>query len=42
VQRQLQSAATALPLMEKIFAGWGISLKPDTATVEMLVVKKAE
>jgi uncharacterized protein (TIGR03435 family) len=42
VQRQLENEATARPAVDKILAVWGLGLRPDTAPVEMLVVKKAK
>jgi uncharacterized protein (TIGR03435 family) len=36
----LRSETTARPTLDKLLAGWGLGLEPDTASVEMLVVKK--
>jgi len=40
-QRQLQNDATAQATVVKILSEWGLGLEPDTASVEMLVVKRA-
>ena len=39
-QRELQGGARARDLIEKILAGWGLGLEPDTASLEMLVVRR--
>jgi uncharacterized protein (TIGR03435 family) len=36
----LRNEVTARPTLDKMLAGWGLDLEPDTAPVEMLVVKK--
>ncbi len=41
-QRQLQSRATARPLVERILHDLGLALKPDTAPIPMLVVKRSD
>ena len=40
-QRQLQSRAAARPLVEKVLHDLGLALKPDTAPIPMLVVKRS-
>jgi uncharacterized protein (TIGR03435 family) len=40
VLNSLRSETTARPALDQILAGWGLRLEPDTASVEMLVVKK--
>jgi len=40
-RRQLQNEVTARPVVDEILAGWGLSLKPDRASMEMLVVSTA-
>lgn len=42
VQQQLQNGPTARAAVDKILDDWGLALKPDTDTLEMLVVKRAE
>ena len=42
VQEQLRNGPTARALLNKIVKDWGLALKPDTAPVEMLVVKKGD
>lgn len=37
---RLQNESTARPLVDKILKDWGLGLEPDTASIEMLVVKK--
>lgn len=37
---RLGNEATARPLVDKILKGWGLALEPDTASIEMLEVKK--
>jgi uncharacterized protein (TIGR03435 family) len=41
-QQQLRNGATARTLVDKILNDWGLSLKPETASVEMLAVRKAD
>jgi len=41
-RKQLRDPATARPAVDKILGGWGLGLKPDTASLEMLVVKQAD
>jgi uncharacterized protein (TIGR03435 family) len=41
-QRQIQSGNMDNETGRKILAEWGLGLEPDTATIEMLVVKKAK
>lgn len=38
---RLQKESTARPLLDKILTDWGLDLEPDTAAIEVLVVKKA-
>jgi uncharacterized protein (TIGR03435 family) len=40
--RHLQDETTAREALDKIIAGLGLKLEPDTASLEMLVVKKAD
>jgi uncharacterized protein (TIGR03435 family) len=40
-QRMLQNGTMDNETGQKILAGWGLGLEPDTASIEMLVVKKA-
>jgi len=40
--RQMQDGKTAHELLDKIVAGLGLKLEPDTASLEMLVVKKVD
>jgi uncharacterized protein (TIGR03435 family) len=40
MQQQLQDAARARHLVEEILRSFGLALKPDTAQINMLVVKK--
>jgi uncharacterized protein (TIGR03435 family) len=42
VQRQLQNGPTARGVVDKILNDRGLALKPDTATLEMLVVRRAD
>ena len=42
VQRQLQNETTARAAVDKMLGELGLGLAPDTASLEMLVVKKAE
>jgi uncharacterized protein (TIGR03435 family) len=42
VQRQLQNETTARAAMDKMLRDLGLGLAPDTASLEMLVVKKAD
>ncbi len=37
---QLQTESTARPALDKILKDWGLALEPDTAPIEVLVVKK--
>jgi uncharacterized protein (TIGR03435 family) len=39
IMKQLRDEAKARPAVDKLLAGWGLGLEPDTAPVEMLVVK---
>jgi len=41
MQRMLQSGTMDNETGQKILDGWGLGLEPDTASIEMLVVKKA-
>jgi len=41
-RKQLRDPATARPAVDKIIGGWGLGLKPDTASLEMLVAKKVD
>jgi uncharacterized protein (TIGR03435 family) len=41
-QRQIQSGTLDNETGRKILAEWGLGLEPDTASIEMLVVKKAK
>jgi len=38
---RLRDPSTARPVLDKLLANWGLGLEPDTASLEMLVVKKA-
>jgi uncharacterized protein (TIGR03435 family) len=40
-QRQIQSGTIDADTGKKILGEWGLALEPDTASIEMLVVKKA-
>ena len=40
--RRMQDGTTAREVLDKIVAGLGLKLEPDTASLEMLVVKKAD
>ena len=42
MQRQLRDSSTARDAVEKILNGLGLGLEPDTAPLEMLVVKKTK
>jgi len=42
VQRQFENETTARAAVDKILNSWGLGLEPDTAPLEMLVVKKAD
>jgi uncharacterized protein (TIGR03435 family) len=42
ILHQLQNGPTARTAVDKILTGWGLALKPDTVTLEMLVVKRAD
>lgn len=37
---QLRDESTARPAVDKLLGNWGLGLEPDTASLEMLVVKK--
>jgi uncharacterized protein (TIGR03435 family) len=37
---RLGSPSTARPAVDKLLGGWGLGLEPDSASLEMLVVKK--
>jgi uncharacterized protein (TIGR03435 family) len=37
---RLQSPSTARPIVDKILKGWGLALEPDTASIEVLMMKK--
>jgi uncharacterized protein (TIGR03435 family) len=37
---RLRDASTARPAVDKLLGDWGLGLEPDTASLEMLVVKK--
>lgn len=37
---RLQGASTARPAVDKLLGDWGLGLEPDSASLEMLVVKK--
>jgi uncharacterized protein (TIGR03435 family) len=37
---RLGNPSTARPLVDKILQGWGLALEPDTASIQVLVVKK--
>ncbi len=39
ILKQLSDESTARPAADKLLAGWGLDLEPDTASLEMLVVK---
>ena len=39
-QERLSLKATRRATIEKMLNGWGLALKPDTAFIEMLVVKR--
>ena len=39
-QQRIMNKSTARDALEKILNGWGLGLEPDTASLEMLVVKK--
>jgi uncharacterized protein (TIGR03435 family) len=41
-QQQMRKDATPRTALEEILKGWGLMLKPDTATLQMLVVKGAD
>jgi len=41
-QRQIQNNTLDPDTGKKILDGWGLGLEPDTASIEMLVVKKAD
>jgi uncharacterized protein (TIGR03435 family) len=41
-QQQLRKEATARTVLDEILKGWGLKLQPDTVTLEMLVVKRAD
>jgi uncharacterized protein (TIGR03435 family) len=41
IQRQLEDKTMARAAVDKILNGWGLGLQPDTASLEMLVVKEA-
>jgi len=40
-QQQVMNKSTARDALQKILNGWGLGLEPDTASLEVLVVKKA-
>jgi uncharacterized protein (TIGR03435 family) len=40
--QQIQSGTLDNETGKKILAEWGLGLEPDTASIEMLVVKKAD
>ncbi len=42
VMMSLRSESTARPSIDKILADWGLGLRPDTTSIQMLVVKKAD
>jgi hypothetical protein len=42
LQQQLQNVPTARAIVDRILNACGLALKPDTATLEMLVVKKPD
>jgi len=42
LQRELQNGPTARAAVDRILKAWGLTLKLDTARVEMLVVKRAD
>ena len=37
---RFQNPSTARPVLDKILQGWGLAFEPDTASVEVLMVKK--
>jgi hypothetical protein len=41
-QQQIQSGTLDIETGRKILAEWGLGLEPDTASMEMLVVKKVK
>jgi uncharacterized protein (TIGR03435 family) len=41
IQQQISNGAMDQATGQKILANWGLALQPDTASIEMLVVKKA-
>ena len=41
MQQQIQSGNLDSETGRKILAEWGLELEPDTASLEMLVVKRA-
>lgn len=41
ISQQLYRAGTARAQMDKILAGWGLALEPDTVQLEVLVVKRS-
>jgi uncharacterized protein (TIGR03435 family) len=41
-RRGIQNGTLSPEEGEKILAGWGLALEPDTASIEMLVVEKAK
>lgn len=40
IMMRLQTESTARPSVDKILKDWGLALEPDTAPIEVLVVKK--
>ncbi len=42
IQQQMQNGAFDLDMIKNILDGWGLGLEPDTASLEILVVKKAK